>query len=779
VAGEAAGLGAAAEAAGPVEDVMNAAASQSLKSADSGWVGRAYERMTGSAAAKDLGESYVKATSVITGVAEQDIKKGLAFTPEGKKFRELATSGKQAREELVTGLTQDFNALEMHADDLENLVIGAQKRGEIRKQMTEGMEDDAYLALRQVGEDNYGNWTREMADKPGYYNDGRLKVRIKQTKTYISELNKAYTEGDKAAMYVAADNYNRIIGQEYKALKNAGRGDITLKQTGELIATGYEDMRAVLRDENLFGKVGSNQRVLNDAWNEMLTTAPFIETGTRGGGLLKQVATSHDGLRRIMTADVDYITKLVNGMGTARVQDQLPRLQKYLGDRERLLLAIKEARELQPHELTQLERAIEATRGIKTKLDRSMEVVSAQNQLEDMLQSGNAFNQAMGGSMGPATLSGLGFMVAGPVGAAIGLGAGGAINAGRLIKQIGILERLGGQTSDKLRGSFAKFLGTGQTVAERAGRAGAEAAQSGASVSSAAAAGGVPPPRNAPIPTPPRPAGAPPVERVVPPIGGEAPKRGGRGRPLVGPAEILFDALRGPTGGPAAPPADDRASQGNPSLKQFRQMTDQLDKSVQNLPQTMERMSANLATLRQAAPKVADAMVATSVRGLQFLQGKVPKPLDLPLPAALRRPFVPSDSEMAEFNRYARAVNAPLSVLDDMARGELSFQAVEALQAVYPQLHQQMVQEAVLQLTEATDAVPYAKKLQLAILMDAPLDETFTGDFLRFAQVAPPEGAGQGQPASAPGGRTNTKQLADMDRGGRMATAAQQTEEVA
>lgn len=103
-----------------------------------------------------------------------------------------------------------------------------------------------------------------------------------------------------------------------------------------------------------------------------------------------------------------------------------------------------------------------------------------------------------------------------------------------------------------------------------------------------------------------------------------------------------------------------------------------------------------------------------------------------------------SPADAARFMRSARAVEDPLTVLDDAANGRLTLEAVEAVREVYPMLYADMQDEVMQALSDADKPPSYATRIQLGILFGIPTDSTLEPEYLRWvqgqAQASPQEG---------------------------------------
>jgi hypothetical protein len=123
------------------------------------------------------------------------------------------------------------------------------------------------------------------------------------------------------------------------------------------------------------------------------------------------------------------------------------------------------------------------------------------------------------------------------------------------------------------------------------------------------------------------------------------------------------------------------------STQEFKKRFGELSDLVSNPQALVERLQGG-ATLANTAPGVATAVASTAARAVQFLHDKAPKnPYAAAMPG-MERAWEPSGAEVTQWGRYLRAIEDPRSVLDDMRRGSVTQEAVDAMRAVYPQLAQ-------------------------------------------------------------------------------------------
>lgn len=135
-------------------------------------------------------------------------------------------------------------------------------------------------------------------------------------------------------------------------------------------------------------------------------------------------------------------------------------------------------------------------------------------------------------------------------------------------------------------------------------------------------------------------------------------------------------------------------------------------------PQRSETATAGLAS----QPDVRLSVMATADRAMSFLGSKLPpapQSMD-PLQSRFEKPRDPSPEQIAKFNRYFRAVEDPVSVLDDLAAGRITTEGVEALRAVYPKTYALLQHHVMEQVSEAPRKLTYQQQLQIGYLLGVP-----------------------------------------------------------
>lgn len=218
---------------------------------------------------------------------------------------------------------------------------------------------------------------------------------------------------------------------------------------------------------------------------------------------------------------------------------------------------------------------------------------------------------------------------------------------------------------------------------------------------------------------------------------------GRRASELVGAGRGALSAVR-----PTVPIAT-LATQEPTSTKelkgQFERRRDMLASFATNPPARIQAATAGL------PPETAKAVGSVVQRAADFLQSKLPRrPIPDGLPPHLAKSSQPSPDEMAKFMRYARAIDDPLGVLEDAKKGRLSAEAMEAVKAGFPAVHEAIVEHVQARLAERKKPLTWKEETQLALL-GIPVSASYepaTVRLLQQIQTVAPEPSKLG--ASAP-----------------------------
>ncbi len=157
----------------------------------------------------------------------------------------------------------------------------------------------------------------------------------------------------------------------------------------------------------------------------------------------------------------------------------------------------------------------------------------------------------------------------------------------------------------------------------------------------------------------------------------------------------------------------------------FKNISDNLTALQADPDILMNRLAKSTARIATAAPNIADQMQQTLATATAFLASKLPKPYDSGSGSMFPKEYQPTSMELAKFERYLQAVEHPLSTLDDLEKGTLTTEHVEAIKTVYPALYNQIQQQLVDKIgSPEGQSMSYNKRVSLGILLDIPTDES-------------------------------------------------------
>lgn len=224
----------------------------------------------------------------------------------------------------------------------------------------------------------------------------------------------------------------------------------------------------------------------------------------------------------------------------------------------------------------------------------------------------------------------------------------------------------------------------------------------------------------------------------------------------------------------------DKGTKAKDRAQAYTNVKNNLQALADNPDEMMNKIAKSTAAFHDQVPNIAESTQATLVKGIQFLQSKIPtSPSDGQLDGTtmFQKPYQPSNIELAKFERYLQAVESPLSTLDDLENGTLTREHVEALQAVYPQIYDRMREMAVQKTTEDKEhVISYNKRIQLGTLLNIDTDPSLLPQNIAGLQSM---FAGQNEPTqpqqggTKPAIRPNAKGASEIDIASRSNTGMQ------
>lgn len=138
-------------------------------------------------------------------------------------------------------------------------------------------------------------------------------------------------------------------------------------------------------------------------------------------------------------------------------------------------------------------------------------------------------------------------------------------------------------------------------------------------------------------------------------------------------------------------------------------------------PERMEHVLSSLGDdIGYYAPKTSDAIKMTAARAISFIAEKAPKSI----PMGPGMPDLPANkTDLLKFQRYLQAIDNPLLVIQHAKSGMVTPEEVEAVQAVYPRLFQEIRAELTSALVDDSADRPslaplsYNRRMGLSMLL--------------------------------------------------------------
>ena len=166
----------------------------------------------------------------------------------------------------------------------------------------------------------------------------------------------------------------------------------------------------------------------------------------------------------------------------------------------------------------------------------------------------------------------------------------------------------------------------------------------------------------------------------------------------------------------------------------------------------------------KTAPNIAPHVSTMAMNAIQYLNSKLPfAGNELPMDAH----HEPSRAVKSQWLGLHEAINNPLSVLDHVKNGTISPHHVEAVSAVFPDLHQEMIgkiNEEIGSMKAKGEKVPYKTQMSLTKLIGSPLNSTMTPQNMQaIMHSAMPQQMAQ-QVQKAGGGKASGAELSQVNK---------------
>ena len=164
-------------------------------------------------------------------------------------------------------------------------------------------------------------------------------------------------------------------------------------------------------------------------------------------------------------------------------------------------------------------------------------------------------------------------------------------------------------------------------------------------------------------------------------------------------------------------------------------------------PDRMEqKINEAIAPLQSEAPEVAMAVGTKLGQVVGYLAQQAPKsPYAVPVPFTPQREWRPSEQQIKDYKTKIAVAKDPYVAIDALGDGTLTKAHVDALRALAPRLHEEMVRRITdYGASGRAPALPYAQRLKLSMMTGAPLDRSIAQLASLQATYQPSEQSGGG-----------------------------------
>lgn len=167
------------------------------------------------------------------------------------------------------------------------------------------------------------------------------------------------------------------------------------------------------------------------------------------------------------------------------------------------------------------------------------------------------------------------------------------------------------------------------------------------------------------------------------------------------------------------------------------------------------------------APKIGEAVSFKMQEMMEYVNQIMPRPPSPNNPFAKNVTWIPSDYEIAAFERKMSVLDNPYSVLEEWRNGTLTRDHMEALEAVFPEVLngiRKRIQEAVA--NGEVEPLPYQERAKISLLMGIPLDPSLSMQSVKYYQESFLDKEEQEQGIKANVGDAAGKHMTNLQRVG-------------
>jgi hypothetical protein len=177
-------------------------------------------------------------------------------------------------------------------------------------------------------------------------------------------------------------------------------------------------------------------------------------------------------------------------------------------------------------------------------------------------------------------------------------------------------------------------------------------------------------------------------------------------------------------------------------------------------PDARNKIGDALTGVRTIDPQLADRMETVAARKIEFLAAKAPKNPGMP-------GWEASKGDIAKWARYLEATENPNGVFERMANGTMTPEDVETVKTVYPELHNDLTQQILIQVAKigGPKKLPYWKRLMMTMFTGSMLDPSLSPNVVAALQATYANEPGTEGGTQAPGAQPNFGAMGSTKKG--------------
>jgi hypothetical protein len=179
---------------------------------------------------------------------------------------------------------------------------------------------------------------------------------------------------------------------------------------------------------------------------------------------------------------------------------------------------------------------------------------------------------------------------------------------------------------------------------------------------------------------------------------------------------------------------EDQGGTKQEKVKQYDKIIQNVERLATDMDFSSQVYAGMTEDLSNEAPMAQAAMQATMSRAANYLKKIAPKGVQ-PNSVLSPQTYVPSDSQLASFERGLTAVMDPLSILEDLENGTLTKDSVAAVKEVYPKLFSEIQGKLLGAVTSTKTPLPYHVKLKIGYILETPTTQALTPDKIVMLQA--------------------------------------------